>query len=30
MEDLLKKTGFKIEKLNLKSEKHFVVWLAKK
>ncbi len=30
MEDLLKKVGFKVEKLNLKSEKHFVVWLAKK
>lgn len=31
MEGLLKEVGFKkIEKLNLKAEKHFVVWLAKK
>jgi cysteine desulfurase / selenocysteine lyase len=30
MEDLLKEVGFKVEKLKLKSEQHFVVWLAKK
>jgi len=31
MEDLLKKAGFAtIEKLKLKEERHFVVWLAKK
>jgi len=31
MEELLKKVGFsKLEKLNLKEEKHFVVWLAQK
>lgn len=30
MEDLLKKVGFKVNKINLKSERHFVVWLAKK
>ena len=31
MEDLLRETGFKeIKKLKLKSEKHFVVWLARK
>jgi len=31
MEDLLKEVGFKsIERLKLKNEKHFVVWLAKK
>ncbi|MFH1172918.1 MAG: hypothetical protein V1692_00115 [bacterium] len=31
MEKLLKETGFKrIERLNLKSERHFVAWLAQK
>jgi len=30
MESLLKEVGFKVEKINLKSEKHFVVWLARK
>jgi len=31
MEDLLKEAGFKsIERLKLKNERHFVVWLAKK
>jgi len=31
MEDLLKKVGFaKIEKIKLKEERHFVVWLAQK
>ncbi len=30
MERLLKKTGFSFEKRNLKSEKHFNVWLAQK
>lgn len=31
MEDMLRETGFKeIKKLNLKTERHFVVWLAKK
>ena len=31
MEDLLKKAGFAtIEKMKLKEERHFVVWLAKK
>lgn len=31
MSDLLKQAGFsKIERLNLKEERHFVVWLAKK
>ncbi len=30
MEFLLKEIGFKVEKLNLKSERHFQVWLAKK
>ena len=31
MEDLLKQVGFSsIKKLNLRNEKHFVVWLAKK
>jgi SAM-dependent methyltransferase len=30
METLLKETGFEVKRLNLKSEKHFVVWLAKK
>ncbi|MDD3711178.1 MAG: aminotransferase class V-fold PLP-dependent enzyme [Patescibacteria group bacterium] len=30
METLLKEVGFKVNKLNLKSERHFVVWLAQK
>jgi SAM-dependent methyltransferase len=30
VESIMKKNGFGFEKLNLKSEKHFVVWLAKK
>jgi len=30
MESLLQKVGFKVQKLKLKSEKHFVVWLAQK
>ena len=30
METMLKEVGFKIKRLNLKSEKHFVVWLAQK
>lgn len=30
MESLLKEVGFRVQKLNLKSEKHFVVWLAQK
>lgn len=30
METLLKEAGFKVQRLNLKSEKHFVVWLAQK
>jgi cysteine desulfurase/selenocysteine lyase len=31
MEDLLKKAGFsKVEKIKIKEERHFVVWLAKK
>ena len=31
MDELLNKVGFKkIEKLNLKEERHFVVWLAQK
>jgi cysteine desulfurase / selenocysteine lyase len=30
METLLQEVGFKVKKINLKSEKHFVVWLAQK
>jgi len=30
LEEMMKKVGFKVQKLKLKSEKHFVVWLAKK
>ncbi len=30
LEDSLKSVGFKIKKLKLKSERHFVVWLAQK
>jgi SAM-dependent methyltransferase len=29
-EKMMKEVGFKVEKLKLKSEKHFVVWLARK
>jgi SAM-dependent methyltransferase len=30
LENLLREVGFKFKRLNLKSEKHFVVWLAQK
>ena len=31
MQELLKKTGFsKVEKISIKEERHFVVWLAQK
>ena len=31
MEDLLRETGFReVKKLKLRTERHFVVWLAKK
>lgn len=30
VDQMLKEVGFKIQRLNLKSEKHFVVWLARK
>ncbi len=30
MESMLKEAGFKAEKLTIKSERHFTVWLARK
>lgn len=30
LESLLKEVGFSVQKINLKSEKHFVTWLAQK